>query len=218
MTDTHCRRHGEVGTQTLPVLRIDLAARRVWVGDDRVLVTRTQFDILAVLHRHSGRVVSRMALMYETWGHTYFSNPDHLSVHIHHIRRALGDCNDDPHFIETVRGVGYMLLAPADGEHAQVTLHFDSDSILLAVSPHREFLGWKPSEIIGGYFSLADLAPAQSRSALELVRVMRELRGVVMAVCADGRMHPVEVLIELDDTYVPDGYRGTILDIDVSDT
>lgn len=215
MTDKRCRRHGEFGTQTLPVLRIDLAARRVWVGADRVSLTRTQFDILAVLHRHSGRVVSRMALMYETWGHTYFSNPDHLSVYIHHIRRALGDCNDEPHFIETVRGVGYMLLAPMDGEHAQVTLHFDSDSILLAVSPHREFLGWRPSEIIGRYFSLADLAPAQSRSALELLHVMRKLRGVVMAVCADGSMHPVEVLVELDDTYVPDGYRGTIVGFDV---
>jgi DNA-binding response OmpR family regulator len=85
-------------------LVVDPARRTVTVRGETVVLTATEFDILAVLARDPGVVLSRAQLLQTVWG-TAFVDDDHLvDVHIANVRRKLGEG-----FIETVRGVGYKL-------------------------------------------------------------------------------------------------------------
>jgi two-component system alkaline phosphatase synthesis response regulator PhoP len=84
-------------------VRIDTGSRQVWVDDDTVELTATEFDLLKALAEHHGRVLSREQLLEKTWGYDYFGEIRVVDVHIGHIRQKLGD----DELIQTVRGVGY---------------------------------------------------------------------------------------------------------------
>jgi len=97
---------------TVQQLRIDLAARRAWVLDRELELTRKEFDLLARLARDAGRVVTRESLMSDVWDLNWFGSTKTLDVHIAWLRRKLADDPSDPTYIHTVRGVGFRL---ADG-------------------------------------------------------------------------------------------------------
>jgi two-component system alkaline phosphatase synthesis response regulator PhoP len=84
-------------------LRIDTGSRKVWVGDEPVDLTPTEFDLLKTLAEHRGRVLSREQLLQQVWGYGFYGEERVVDVHIGHIRQKLGDEG----FIVTVRGVGY---------------------------------------------------------------------------------------------------------------
>jgi two-component system alkaline phosphatase synthesis response regulator PhoP len=84
-------------------LRIDIAARRVWVGENLIDLTSVEFDLLLVLAQHQSMVLSREQLLEKIWGYDYFGDTRVVDVHIGHIRQKLGDES----LIETIRGVGY---------------------------------------------------------------------------------------------------------------
>lgn len=83
-------------------LRIDLAGRRVWVKDNEIDLTSTEFDLLVSLAENAGRVLSREQLLENVWGHDYYGEIRVVDVHLGHVRRKIGEG-----YIETVRGVGY---------------------------------------------------------------------------------------------------------------
>lgn len=83
-------------------IHIDPAARRTWVRDKEIDLTTMEFDLLLVLARHAGRVLSREQLLEKVWGYDYFGDDRVVDVHVGHIRQKLGE-----EFIATVRGVGY---------------------------------------------------------------------------------------------------------------
>lgn len=85
-------------------LRLDPAARRVTVGGVEVALTRKEFELLSVLAREAGSVVSRDRLLMEVW-RTTFAGGHTLEVHIGSLRGKLGR----PGLVQTVRGVGYRL-------------------------------------------------------------------------------------------------------------
>jgi two-component system alkaline phosphatase synthesis response regulator PhoP len=84
-------------------IRIDPTARRVWVADQEIDLTATEFDLLRVLAENHGRVLTREQLLQKVWGYDYYGDDRVVDVHIGHIRRKLGDDG----CIVTVRGVGY---------------------------------------------------------------------------------------------------------------
>jgi DNA-binding response OmpR family regulator len=91
-------------------LRID-PGPRVATLDDRVLdLTRMEFDLLASLARGAGRVLSRDQLLRFAAGRDHDSFDRSVDVHMSSLRRKLGDDADNPKYIKTIRGVGYMLL------------------------------------------------------------------------------------------------------------
>ncbi|MEY3732990.1 MAG: hypothetical protein RL347_349 [Actinomycetota bacterium] len=198
------------GVAREPRLTVNRAARRVLLDGAVVSLTRTQFDILSALVSHEGRVLTRAEIMESVWGHSFFSTPDHLSVHIHHIRRALGDTEEEPRFIRTVRGVGYIFMPSRHSAVRQVTLHFDSSSILVAVDPHETFLGWDPDDLLGRFFSLAGLDETTTAVILAEARRRGGLRGPVEARHADGTKTTVEVTIEFGSDHAVDGYSGRV--------
>lgn len=90
-------------------LRMDLTAREVEVGGTPVDLTRTEFDVLAVLVSHPRRAWSRAGLTAEVWGEGWVGDPHLVDVHLGNVRRKLGDDASAPRFIQTVRGYGYRL-------------------------------------------------------------------------------------------------------------
>ena len=94
---------GERTVLTFAHLRIDIAARRVWVDENLIDLTSIEFDILLVLAQHQSMVLSREQLLEKIWGYDYFGDTRVVDVHIGHIRQKLGNES----LIETVRGVGY---------------------------------------------------------------------------------------------------------------
>jgi two-component system, OmpR family, response regulator RegX3 len=95
-------------------LEIDPGARAVRLAGEPVRLARKEFDLLAELARHPGQVVKREELMSRVWDVNWFGSTKTLDVHIRTLRRKLGDDSANPRFIETVRGVGFRLIAPED--------------------------------------------------------------------------------------------------------
>ncbi len=93
-------------------LRVDRSRRTADVDGRPVDLTKLEFDLLAYLAAHPGRVVSRGELLREVWQRTDAART--VDVHLSWLRRKLGDSSDNPRFIHVNRGVGVMLEDRAD--------------------------------------------------------------------------------------------------------
>ncbi len=87
-------------------LRIDPAARRVWRSNTEVELSRTEFDLLALLVRNQGIVLDHSTIYDRIWGYDFGPDSKNLAVYISYLRRKLDD-GFEPKLIHTVRGVGY---------------------------------------------------------------------------------------------------------------
>lgn len=101
---------GAEGGDSAHGLRIDSSARRAWVDGEEVTLTAKEFDLLHILVRDMGRVVSREQLMREAWQTDWVGSTKTLDMHVSGLRKKLGDDHSDPRFIATVRGVGFRLV------------------------------------------------------------------------------------------------------------
>ena len=88
-------------------VRVDVAAHRVYVGERELALTAKEFDLLQVLLAQAGNVVEREDLMRGVWGSDPQASTKTLDMHISWLRRKLGDNAADPHYISTVRGMGF---------------------------------------------------------------------------------------------------------------
>jgi DNA-binding response OmpR family regulator len=89
-------------------LLVDLAAHEVRVGGRPVGLTRTEFDLLAVLSARPGEALSRRALIDLVWDPAWVGDERIVDVHLGNMRRKLGA--DPNRYVETVRGVGYRMV------------------------------------------------------------------------------------------------------------
>src|SRR5437879_1818003 len=98
------------GTSETPVVqgvRIDADSRRAWLGNTELQLTTKEFDLLRVLVRDAGKVVTREQIMREVWDTNWWGSTKTLDMHISWLRRKLGDDANSPRYITTVRGVGF---------------------------------------------------------------------------------------------------------------
>ncbi len=111
--DSHTNSHPETPSQPLRIgsLTVDSLARRVQVNDFDLDLTRTEFDLLAVMCANPRQVFSRRQLIDAVWGPDWFGDEHLVDVHVGHVRRKLGDDAAEPKWIRTVRGVGYGMVA-----------------------------------------------------------------------------------------------------------
>jgi DNA-binding response OmpR family regulator len=102
-------RRGQVESAVHEVrdITVDSDARKAWLGGAELQLTVKEFDLLRVLVRDAGRVVSRGQLMREVWGAPWPSSTKTLDMHMTWLRRKLGDDPVDSRYITTVRGVGF---------------------------------------------------------------------------------------------------------------
>ena len=92
-------------------LELDLIAHRARLTGKIVELTSREFALLEMLMRHAGRAVPRSDLLSNVWGLDFDPRSNLVDVYIRYLRRKVGDDR-----IQTVRGVGYRIVAPA---HAQ---------------------------------------------------------------------------------------------------
>jgi DNA-binding response OmpR family regulator len=101
------RTDGDPAAAGGPVVRIDPDGRRAYLNEEELHLTAKEFDLLRVLVREQGKVVSREQLMREVWETVWFGSTKTLDMHISVLRRKLGDDAAEPRYIATVRGVGF---------------------------------------------------------------------------------------------------------------
>ena len=90
--------------------RINFLNREVHVRGESSHLTPKEFDLLAVLVRNAGRVVSRDELVSEAWGDEYAESVDSLKLYIHYLRHKIENNPQQPEYILTSRGVGYRFV------------------------------------------------------------------------------------------------------------
>lgn len=121
------RRAGRTATQAAPAasptpidttppepFKVEVEARRVWVGGEQVPLSTKEFDLLVLLHTHADTVLTRERLMDEVWDENWFGSTKTLDVTVGRLRQKLED-RAAPVRIVTVRGVGFRLEIGADG-------------------------------------------------------------------------------------------------------
>ncbi len=92
-------------------LEIDLEARQVSSDGELVHLTPIEFDLLRVLARHRGKLVTHRQLLREIWGPGFETETHYLRVHVAHIRGKIEPEPSRPRYLLTEPGVGYRLRA-----------------------------------------------------------------------------------------------------------
>ena len=87
--------------------RINFLNREVRVKNNTIHLTPKEFNLLGVLVRNNGRVITRSDLVKEAWGPEYSDAIDSLKLYIHYLRQKVEDDPQHPNYILTSRGVGY---------------------------------------------------------------------------------------------------------------
>ncbi|MFJ2813793.1 response regulator transcription factor [Streptomyces sp. NPDC087294] len=95
---------GASPVRTLGDLKVDTAARRVFLAADEVPFTTKEFAVLEHLVTRAGHVVSKAEILEHVWDFAYDGDPNIVEVYISTLRRKLR-----PDLIRTVRGAGYRL-------------------------------------------------------------------------------------------------------------
>jgi DNA-binding response OmpR family regulator len=90
-------------------LSIEPLAREVWLDEEPVALTRTEFDLLSTLSERPRMAFTRQQLIEAVWGTTWVGDEHLVDVHIGHLRSKLGDEASVGRFVRTVRGVGYRM-------------------------------------------------------------------------------------------------------------
>ncbi len=105
------RRAGKREVIRRGALLLDLERKEASLGDKPLHLTRREFELLAFLARHPGRVYTREALLDAVWGPEYLGTPRTVDQHILQLREKLKGAwsgpGAPPVFIETLRGMGY---------------------------------------------------------------------------------------------------------------
>ena len=104
---------GAGATVVLGDLEVDLADRRVMRAGEEIRLTPTEWDLIHVLARHAGKLVTHRQLLQEVWGPEFGEETHYLRVHVAHIRSKLEPDPSRPRYLITEPGVGFRLREPA---------------------------------------------------------------------------------------------------------
>jgi DNA-binding response OmpR family regulator len=100
-------------------LTVDAGRRSVLLDGTPVDLTTTEFEVLALLVRHPGKVLSRETILEELRGLEWESYNRTVDVAVSRLRHKLGDDPKTPRLLKTVWGAGYVFIGEAEGEAAQ---------------------------------------------------------------------------------------------------
>ncbi len=114
------RTHGDLALEPTTVrvgdLVLERESYRVTRSGKPIDLTRSEFELLAVLMERPGRVYTRMELLDRVQGDAFAPYERTIDVHVKNIRAKIGDDSREPRYIETIYGVGYrMLPQPQEG-------------------------------------------------------------------------------------------------------
>ena len=96
----------ETGQYRCGQLTVDPGRHTVTVGDREVALTQKEFEVLCLLLKNRGQVLSRERLIEDVWGYAFTGESRTVDVHVRTLRQKLGEAGA---YIETVRGYGYKI-------------------------------------------------------------------------------------------------------------
>ena len=88
-------------------VRLDAERHTVTVRGEEISMPLREFELLELLMRHSGRVLTRGQLIDRVWGSDYYGDTKTLDVHVKRVRSRIEEDPKNPQLVTTVRGVGY---------------------------------------------------------------------------------------------------------------
>lgn len=104
------RRQPKATSETLVYsdLSLDIGARAAWRGSRQIELSTTEYELLLMLLRRRGQVLTREVLMDRVWGYDFDGESNVLEVYISYLRKKL-ESGGEARLIQTVRGAGYVL-------------------------------------------------------------------------------------------------------------
>ena len=96
----------------IETLKIDLAARNVFLGDDRLTLTPKEYRLLQILAQYPGNVVTHQELLKEIWGLPHINDTHYLRIVVRKLRQKIEADSNRPRILLTELGVGYRLAPP----------------------------------------------------------------------------------------------------------
>ncbi len=99
---------GDDDTLRVDDLRVEVAGRQAWRGERELELTKTEFELLALLARNAGIVLDHSTIYDRIWGYDFGPESKALAVYIGYLRRKT-ETDGEPRLIQTVRGVGYTV-------------------------------------------------------------------------------------------------------------
>ncbi len=103
------------GDLEIGALRISETSQQVWLGEQPVDLTTQEFELLHLLARHAGKVLSRKEIFRQTRGIEYDGLDRSIDGRVSKLRKKLGDSSTTPTRLKTVWGKGYLLVPDAWG-------------------------------------------------------------------------------------------------------
>lgn len=97
----------ELETFTCDNLSINFERREVYLASKKIDLTLKEFELLDILIRNRGKILTRDMLLDKIWGYEYIGETRTVDVHIRYLRKKIELDDKNPRFIETIRGVGY---------------------------------------------------------------------------------------------------------------
>lgn len=88
-----------------PHLDLDFVCKQVFLDSRRLVLTRKEYDLLALLVENAGEIIPRQILLMRVWGYSNEIRTRTLDVHVRRIRKKLGPYSEQ--YIETIFGIGY---------------------------------------------------------------------------------------------------------------
>lgn len=86
---------------------INFREHEVTKGDSKIDLTLKEFELLEILIKNKGRVMTRDFLLEKIWGYEYVGETRTVDVHVRHLRKKVEDDDKNPIYIQTIRGIGY---------------------------------------------------------------------------------------------------------------
>ena len=88
-------------------LAIDFGNHEVIKNELKIELTLKEFELLEILIKNKGRVMTRDFLLDKIWGYEYLGQTRTVDVHIRHLRQKIEEDDKNPAYIQTIRGIGY---------------------------------------------------------------------------------------------------------------
>src|ERR1700679_1797782 len=112
----HAAARADGTSQSSPTLlvgdfEIDLVHRMATLDGTTLPLTSREFDLLAYLARHAGKVCTHQMILKDVWGPGYGAETNYVRVYAHRLRKKLGD--DEGRILRTIPGIGYELMVSA---------------------------------------------------------------------------------------------------------
>jgi two-component system KDP operon response regulator KdpE len=104
----------ELPVVATPDFTVDLAAKTVSASSGEIRLTPTEWQILEVLVRHRGRLVSQTKLLQDVWGPNYHDETHYLRIYMSQLRRKLEPDPSHPQYFMTEPGMGYRFTSGGD--------------------------------------------------------------------------------------------------------